>query len=112
MADLTAGDIRLERTCYACPEQYDAYGPDGRKVAYLRLRHGRLTVDMPHAGGQTVYSAERAGDGIFADGERAPRCDGDSARIWATCQLLSSDPDPGRRVPVRVPALAQDGKGD
>lgn len=70
MSIITADDIRLERTCYACPEQYDAYDPDGRKVAYLRLRHGYFKVDMPGVGGQTVYSAEPAGDGIFDGGER------------------------------------------
>jgi hypothetical protein len=63
-------DISLTQTCGACPEQYDAYAPDGRKVAYLRLRHGHFTVDMPHAGGTTVYSAEPSGDGIFAPDER------------------------------------------
>lgn len=67
---IAADDIRLERTCYACPEQYDAYDPNGRKVAYLRLRHGCFTVDMPHTGGQTIYSAEPSGDGIFAADER------------------------------------------
>jgi hypothetical protein len=67
---LTADDISLTQTCYACPEQYDAYDPDGRKVAYLRLRHGCFAVDMPAVGGATVYSAEPAGDGIFDPAER------------------------------------------
>lgn len=67
---ITADDIRLERTCYACPEQYDAYDPDGRQVGYLRLRHGRFTVDMPDAGGTEVYNAAPIGDGIFAEDER------------------------------------------
>ena len=70
MNTLTADDISLVQTCGACPEQYDAYDPDGRKVAYLRLRHGYFTVEMPHAGGKRVYSAEPSGDGIFAPDER------------------------------------------
>jgi prevent-host-death family protein len=67
---LTADDISLVETCYACPEQYDAYDPDGRQVGYLRLRHGRFTVDMPDAGGMQVYSAAPEGDGIFDDDKR------------------------------------------
>jgi hypothetical protein len=67
---LTADDISLTQTCYACPEQYDAYDPDGRLVGYLRLRHGWFTVDMPDASGTEVYSAQPAGDGLFAPDER------------------------------------------
>jgi len=70
VSTLTADDIRLEQTCYACPEQYDAYDPDGRKVAYLRLRHGYFTVDMPYVRGTTIYSAEPSGDGMFTPDER------------------------------------------
>ena len=69
-APLTADDIRLDQTCGACPEQYDAYDPDGKQVAYLRLRHGYFTVDMPDAGGTEVYSARPLGDGVFDPDER------------------------------------------
>jgi plasmid stability protein len=31
--------VRLVRTCFACPEQYDAFIGE-EKVGYLRLRHG------------------------------------------------------------------------
>ena len=61
--------IRLVQTCYACPEQYDAFLGD-RQVGYLRLRHGEFRVDVPDCGGETVYEAEPEGDGIFADHER------------------------------------------
>lgn len=61
--------IRLKRTCYACPEQYDAYDGD-RRVGYLRLRHGNFTVECPDAGGTLVYHATPNGDGIFDNGER------------------------------------------
>ena len=56
--------VRLIRTCYACPQQYDAF--IGKKqVAYLRLRHGRFTVECPDVGGTLVYSGYPKGDGIF-----------------------------------------------
>ena len=58
--------VHLVRTCYACPEQYDAM-MDGRKVGYFRLRHGYFTVD---AGDIEVYEAEPKGDGIFEYEER------------------------------------------
>jgi hypothetical protein len=39
-------------------------------VGYLRLRHGFFRVDYPHCGGETIYTAEPKGDGIFEDDER------------------------------------------
>lgn len=61
---------RLQKTCLACPEQYDVYAQDGTQVAYIRLRHGHLRVDCPDVG-YTVYSTDRVhGDGIFDDEER------------------------------------------
>lgn len=67
--DTQFGDIRLERTCFACPEQYDAFIGD-IQVGYLRLRHGRFRVEVPDVGGQTVYEASTDGHGIFEDHER------------------------------------------
>jgi hypothetical protein len=62
--------IRLEMTCGACPEQYDAFLED-RQVGYLRLRHGRFRVECPDCGGETVYETEDVfGDGVFTDYER------------------------------------------
>ncbi len=38
-------NLRLEKTCDYCPEQYDVYyGP--RRVGYIRLRWGVLRVDF------------------------------------------------------------------
>jgi hypothetical protein len=62
-------EIRLEQTCDACPEQYDAYLGD-KQVGYLRLRHGYFRVDYPDCGGKTIYEAETNGDGIFESDER------------------------------------------
>lgn len=66
---IDADEIRLERTCYACPEQYDAYDKFGNEIAYLRLRWGYFRVECPF-GGEIVYSAETEGDGMFEDDER------------------------------------------
>lgn len=63
------GEFTLVQTCYACPEQYDAYIGE-EQVGYFRLRHGRFYVDSPDAGGYTVYQASPKGDGIFMDDER------------------------------------------
>jgi plasmid stability protein len=62
--------VRLVRTCFACPEQYDAFIGD-EKVGYLRLRHGNFTVECPDVRGEMVYEASPWGDGIFDDDERA-----------------------------------------
>jgi hypothetical protein len=62
-------EIRLEKTCSACPEQYDAFIGD-KQVGYLRLRHGYFRVDYPDCGIETIYEAEPKGDGLFMDDER------------------------------------------
>lgn len=76
-------ELRLEQTCMACPEQYDVFDSAGRRVGYLRLRHGQFRADyipqdqtfeedvMSGFGNKkTVYRAEPKGDGIFEDDER------------------------------------------
>jgi len=62
-------NIVLERTCFACPEQYEAF-LNGEQVGYLRLRHGFFRVDCPDCGDETVFEAEPKGDGLFEDEER------------------------------------------
>lgn len=62
--------LTLELTCYACPEQYDVFDKDNKQVGYLRLRHGRFTVESPDVGGTLVYQAHPEGDGVFRDSER------------------------------------------
>ena len=69
MDDFDFAGIHLKRTCYACPEQYDAQF-EGQDVGYVRLRHGRFRVEVP-SGGEVVYSADIGGDsGIFDEKER------------------------------------------
>ena len=38
------------------PEQYDVFnGETGEKIAYVRLRFGLLSVEVPDAGGEEIY---------------------------------------------------------
>lgn len=67
MSDLL--EVRLIKTCDACPEQYDAY-LGTQMIGYLRLRHGRFTVEYPDSGGDLVYWANPQGDGVFDCEER------------------------------------------
>lgn len=60
----------FDKTCSACPEQYDVYDQKGQMVAYLRLRHGHFRVDVPDCGGDTIYEASPEGDGLFTNDER------------------------------------------
>src|SRR5437660_8199656 len=53
--------VRLEQTCFAYPEQYDAFIGD-EKVGYLRLRHGHFRVECPDAFAEMVYEASPSGD--------------------------------------------------
>ena len=61
---------RLKQTCFACPEQYDVFDDLGQQVAYFRLRHGGFRVDVPDVSGETIYTANPEGDGIFTREER------------------------------------------
>ena len=47
--------FEFKMTCVACPEQYDVFDADGVQVAYVRLRHGCLSVDVPNCGDETIY---------------------------------------------------------
>ena len=62
-------DIKLVKTCEACPEQYDAF-LDGEQIGYLRLRHGFFRVEHPDSGGAVVYTDNPKGDGCFESHER------------------------------------------
>lgn len=64
---INSSDIRLVQTCVACPEQYDAYYEDNY-VGYLRLRHGRFSVEDKD--GNLILEAHPEGDGIFINEER------------------------------------------
>lgn len=61
-------EIDLVETCYACPEQYDAFYK-GKNIGYLRLRHGRFTVEYLPTD-KWILDAHPVGDGRFLDEER------------------------------------------
>jgi hypothetical protein len=61
--------LEINRTCAACPEQYEVF-KDRIQVAYYRLRNGEFRVDYPDCGGETIYEAEPIGDGIFESRKR------------------------------------------
>ena len=63
-------ELTLEKTCSACPEQYDLVDKKGKCVAYFRLRHGYFTVECPDIGGELVFEAHPEGDGCFMPYER------------------------------------------
>lgn len=68
---MNINDIELHRTCYACPEQYNAINKiTNEMVGYLRLRHGHFTVEVPDVFGKLVYESYPKGDGIFEEDER------------------------------------------
>lgn len=58
----------LIRTCWACPEQYDALFR-GQEIGYLRLRHGHFYCEYTPTD-KRVFEAQPNGDGIFDDDER------------------------------------------
>jgi hypothetical protein len=86
------GNFVLVLTCPSIPEQYDAYLPAAQqraypvsayldaedaaappgwvKVAYLRLRGGRFTCNVPSARGEQVYRASPDGESEFESWER------------------------------------------
>jgi len=69
MASFIIDGVVLHQTCFACPEQYDAF-MDGKLVGYLRLRHGYFFASCPLPDGEVVYDAQVLGDGSFRDKER------------------------------------------
>lgn len=42
--DQVIQDLTFKLTCSACPEQYDVFDKDNEQVAYVRLRHGSLSL--------------------------------------------------------------------
>lgn len=47
--------LRFEKTCDACPEQYDVF-KGGKQVGYIRLRHGVLSCRYPNNHGEIIYA--------------------------------------------------------
>ena len=49
--EIAIGGLLFLLTCGWSPEQYDVIDGRGKEVGYVRLRHGRLTADYGHRGG-------------------------------------------------------------
>lgn len=91
--EITTDQIKLNQTCSACPEQFDAYlegDLDNKQVGYLRLRHGYFSVEYPDSGGETIYEAQPNGDGCFTVKERDYYLDKAKESI---CKKLNSLPN-------------------
>lgn len=65
---MNIGTYRLERTCTACPEQYDVF-IDEERVGYLRLRNGIFYAKCMRDN-EMVYKIHAKGDGVFEEEER------------------------------------------
>lgn len=81
LEDYQSNGITLKLGCGACPEQYDAVDEDGYQLGYLRLRHGRFTVECPDVGGDLVLKGYPTGYGQFTTEERARWLDEAIAKI-------------------------------
>ncbi len=74
MEDIKIKGLRFERTCIACPDQYDVYDGD-KQVGYVSLRHGSLTCEYPCVGRERIYSAKIMNDaGMFEDDTLRMEC--------------------------------------
>lgn len=77
--------VKLKKTCDACPEEYDAFVGE-ELVGYLRLRHGYFTAEYK---GETVYATETKGDGIFNENERQIHLNNAKTLIWLSHFMIS-----------------------
>jgi hypothetical protein len=69
-SDMKINGLTLVQTCIACPEQYDVFKGD-KQVAYMRLRGGVFSVEVPDACGEEVLRAcPKGGGGMFEFNER------------------------------------------
>lgn len=63
--------IRITATCPACPEQYSVHiDDDPDEAAYVRLRHGHFTLDIPF--GNTVFERSFYGGSDTFDSPQEP----------------------------------------
>lgn len=86
--------IELDQTCFACPQEYDAYY-EGEKIGYLRLRHGFFYADYLD---QRVYEANTIGDGIFDPSEEAKHLRKAKKAIWKAMTSRSNQEEDLKHV--------------
>ena len=66
---LTINHVELVKHAMPVPNNMMLF--QGKKIGYLRLRHGEFRVDYPDCGDETIYySQEMLGDGCFEEDER------------------------------------------
>lgn len=66
-------ELNFVKTCDACPEQYDVFDENGYKVAYVRLRHGWLSVECPTniiTDDNVIFGMSTEGDGSLTSREK------------------------------------------
>ncbi len=61
---IEASDLKLDKTCESCPEQYNVYY-HGQQIGYIRRRWDRIWVHCPNVYGEVVHEAP---DDLGADG--------------------------------------------
>lgn len=63
--------VRFELTCFACPEQYDAFDEDtDQLIGYVRLRHGRFSVS-PDSSSPDIFERRFPSDHLTEPEEEA-----------------------------------------
>lgn len=49
--------LKFKQITCMCPEQYDVF-KDGKQVAYIRLRWGHFTVEIPDVHGKIIFEKQ------------------------------------------------------
>jgi hypothetical protein len=63
---MTITIVRAERTCTACPSQWDMWDDEGNYI-YVRYRHGHLTVSYDVGGEMIFETGDYDGDGFMTE---------------------------------------------
>lgn len=53
---IEAVDLKLDKTCESCPEQYNVYY-DGQQIGYIRRRWDKIWAHCPNVFGEVVHEA-------------------------------------------------------
>lgn len=78
-------DVILVKTCDSFPEQYDAYGPYGKVIGYVRIRWGFCCAWCPDAGANDEVYASKISFGCGGFGNKWSR----RIHLWAVRGAIS-----------------------
>lgn len=53
---IEVSDLKLDKTCESCPEQYNVYY-HGQQIGYIRRRWDHIWVHCPNVFGEVIYEA-------------------------------------------------------